>query len=112
MSVPGWVRSHRLTPTEAAHFVDELNQQLRQFAASHDTVLVDTAGIFDVLDRTRLQFDFAHMFKDGYELMAWSMFDAMRAAGVVSARPSDRYQQLLSTYRHASADETSSDHPR
>ena len=112
MVVPGWVRSHHLSPTQAAHFVDDLNQQLRQFAASRDTVLVDTAGIFAALDRTRLQFDFAHMFKDGYELMAWSLFDALRSSGVISARPSDRYQKLLSTYREPASNETGPDHSR
>jgi hypothetical protein len=90
---------HHVTAGQAAHFVEELNHQLRGFAASHQAVVVDTAAIFDRLDRTRLQWDFAHMYKDGYELMAWAMFDALRSSGVVTGRANDRYQQLLSAYR-------------
>jgi lysophospholipase L1-like esterase len=98
ITVPGWVRQRHLTPAQAAHFVEELNQQLRMFAASHQAVVIDTATIFDRVDRTRLQWDFAHMYKDGYELMAWVMFDALRSSGIVTARRSDRYQELLSAY--------------
>jgi lysophospholipase L1-like esterase len=103
MASPGWVKQHHLTPPQAARFVDELNQQLRQFAAANGCVLVDTAAIFDSLDRTRLQWDFAHMYKDGYELMAWAMFDALRSSGIVTANASDRHQALLSAYRKPSA---------
>ncbi len=99
IAAPGWVQQHHLSPDQTARLVGEMNQQLRQFSASHETVLVDTAAIFDPLDRTRLQWDFAHMFKDGYELMAWAMLDALRSSGTVTTRPSTRYEQLLSVYR-------------
>ena len=99
MGAPWWVDKHHLTPVQAAHFVDELNDQLRGFAASHGASVIDLASTFAPLDRTRLQSDFAHMYKDGYELMAWAMFEAMRSSGIVTARTSDRYQELLSAYQ-------------
>jgi lysophospholipase L1-like esterase len=99
MSVPAWVKSHQLTPTDAARLVAELNDQLRLFAHTRDLPLIDMAAVFDRLDRTRLQFDFAHMNPDGYELMAWTMFSALRGAGVVKGELDQRYQQLLSMYQ-------------
>jgi len=56
------------------------------------------AATFGPLDRRRLQFDFAHMKKDGYELMAWAMTDALHRAGLFETRQSDRYQELLRAY--------------
>jgi lysophospholipase L1-like esterase len=108
MQVPWFVSHHKLAPEEAARYVRELNDQLRQFAATHDASLVDTAAIFDPLDRTRLQWDFAHMYADGYELMALSMFEALRASGLVKGDASRRYEDLLATYRLSSAATTHS----
>jgi lysophospholipase L1-like esterase len=99
MSVPAWVKSHQLTPADAARLVAELNDQLRLFAHTRDLPLIDMAAVFDRLDRTRLQFDFAHMNPDGYELMAWTMFSALRGAGVIEGELGPRYQQLLSMYQ-------------
>ena len=103
MVVPFWVNQHHVTPAQAAHFVDELNDQLRRFAGAHGAGLIDAAAIFGPLDRQRLQWDFAHMYKDGYELLAGAMFDALRAAGLFTARPDGRYQELLSTYQAPSS---------
>jgi lysophospholipase L1-like esterase len=102
MGNPWWVEKHHFTPVQAARFVDELNDLLRGFAAAHGVSLLDLASTFAPLDRTRLQSDFAHMYKDGYELMAWTMFDALRDAGLFTARPSSRHEELLTTYRRAS----------
>jgi lysophospholipase L1-like esterase len=99
MVVPFWVNEHHVTPLRAAQFVDELNAQLGRFAVEHGAGVIDVAAVFAPLDRLRLQWDFAHMYKDGYELVAWTMFRALTAAGIVKARPSDRYEALLSTYR-------------
>jgi hypothetical protein len=103
IAAPGWVQQHHLPPARTARFVEELNQQLRLFSASHETVLVDTAAIFDPLDRPRLQWDFAHMYNDGYELLAWTMFDGLRSSGTVTGRSTPRYQELLSAYRRPPA---------
>ena len=64
------------------------------------------AAIFDPLDRTRLQWDFAHMYADGYELMALSMFEALCASGLVKGEASRRYETLLATYRLPSSAST------
>jgi len=103
MQVPWFVSRHKLAPDETARYLRELNDQLRQFTASHDAALIDMAAIFDPLDRTRLQWDFAHMYADGYELMALSMFEALRASGVVKGEASQRYQGLLTAYRLSAA---------
>jgi hypothetical protein len=39
------------------------------------------------------------MYKDGYELMAWVMFDALGKAGLLETSPSGRYAELLEAYR-------------
>jgi lysophospholipase L1-like esterase len=103
MGVPWWVEHHHLAPAQAAAYVGELNDQLRGFAASHGAYVIDLAKTFEPLDRTRLQWDFAHMYQDGYELMAWSMLDALRDAGMVSVKPSGRHQALLAAYRTVSS---------
>ncbi len=103
MVVPFWVNEHHVPPVLAAHFVDELNEQLRRFASAHRVGLIDAAAVFDPLDRQRLQWDFAHMYKDGYELLAWAMFDGLRSSGTVSGRSTPRYQELLSAYRRPPA---------
>ena len=99
MEAPWWVEKHHVPPVQTAHFVDELNDQLRGVAASHGASLIDLASTFAPLDRTRLQSDFAHMYKDGYELMAWAMFDALHHAGLFTVRPARRYEELLAAYR-------------
>lgn len=98
-SVPAWIKSQQVTPTDAERFVADLNDQLRLFARSRGLLLIDAAGVFANLDRTRLQVDFAHMNQDGYELMAWTMFSALRDAGLVKGEIDARYQQLLSMYK-------------
>jgi lysophospholipase L1-like esterase len=95
----GWVTQHRVEPARTKHFFDEFNDQLRQFAAAHDVGLIDLAAIFSPLDRSRLQSDFAHMKKDGYELMAWAMADALGRARMFETHHIDRYQELLTEYR-------------
>ena len=101
MVVPFWVNEHHVTPVQAAHFVDELNEQVRRFASAHNVGLIDAAAVFGPLDRQRLQWDFAHMYKDGYELLAWTMFEGLRSSGTVSARSVRRYQELQSAYRRS-----------
>ena len=99
ISVPWWVSQHQLAPTDTARFVAELNAELSRFASSHAVTLVDMAAAFDGLDRVRLQPDFAHMYADGYELMAWTFFDALRARGALSGRDNQRHADLLAAYR-------------
>jgi lysophospholipase L1-like esterase len=104
MATPYFVKNHNFTPAQTARFVGEMNAELRSFAGTHGTALIDLAAIFDPLDRTRLQWDFAHMYADGYELMAWVMFDALGKAGLFKAQPSGRYAELLSSYRVPSSE--------
>jgi lysophospholipase L1-like esterase len=98
-SVPAWIKNEQVTPADAARFVAELNDQLRLFARTRELSLIDMAAVFADLDRTRLQFDFAHMDPDGYELMAWTMFSALRDAGLVKGEIDARYRQLLTMYK-------------
>jgi lysophospholipase L1-like esterase len=95
-----WMTRHGVTPQEAVPLVAALNEQLRRFAQSRGAPLIDLATSFDKLDRARLQWDWAHMYPDGYELMAWSMFSALHQAGVVRvADESPRPAALISQYR-------------
>ena len=40
----GWVTQHRVEPAQTKYFFDELNDQLRRFAAAHDIGLIDWIG--------------------------------------------------------------------
>ena len=99
ISVPPWVKTNQVSSTDVARYVEEMNDQLRLFARTRELPLIDMAKVFSGLDRTRLQFDFAHMNPDGYELMAWTMFSALRDAGLVKGEMDSRYEQLLAMYK-------------
>lgn len=100
-----WMAEHKLTPVESAMFVARFNDTLRRYAARHGLSLIDTATAFEALDRARLQFDWAHMHSDGYELVAWTMFDALVDAGVVGrSGAAARHATLLEQYAMRSAD--------
>jgi hypothetical protein len=57
------------------------------------------AAAFQTLDRAKLQWDWAHMSSEGYELMAWNMFFAMQKAGIVQGQEDQRYGSLSAKYR-------------
>ncbi len=78
-----WMPMHDVSVEHAAALVAALNDQLRQFARARNVRLIELAAAFQRLDRARLQYDWAHMISDGYELMAWTMYDALVEDGIV-----------------------------
>jgi lysophospholipase L1-like esterase len=97
--LPWWIVADKLLPAEGARYVSELNDTLRGFAASRNLHLIDMEAVFENLDRQRLQFDWAHMYPDGYELMAWNMCGALIRAGIVQGELGSRPEELITKYR-------------
>jgi lysophospholipase L1-like esterase len=94
-----WMTEHKLTLEESAGFVRRFNDTLRRYASRHGLRVIDAAGAFEDLDRPKLQFDWAHMRSDGYELLAWTMFDALVDTSLVQLRePPPRHSELRSRY--------------
>ncbi len=102
-AIPGvwWMTKHHITPDGAPAWVDRINGQLRAFASTHSVSLIDLAAVFGDLDRSKLQYDWAHMISEGYELMAWTMFAALEKEGIVQGQEDPRYAQLLAQFRMA-----------
>ena len=99
MSSIWWATERGLSPVQIAQLVEEMNGQLRNFARTRGLALVDTASAFTDLDRLRIQVDFAHMNQDGYELLAWKLYDAFRETGLVRGQNGARESELLAAYR-------------
>ncbi|HZS49566.1 MAG TPA: SGNH/GDSL hydrolase family protein [Bryobacterales bacterium] len=94
-----WMDRHRVGPEQAAERLAIMNDQLRRLARRENLILVDDAQIFAPLDRARLQWDWAHMYAEGYELLAWTMYSALHEAGIAPEAPSQRETELLAKYR-------------
>ena len=62
-------------------------------------ILLDAADVFEELDRARLQWDFAHLHDEGYELLAEVMLEELREAGAIRAKASPQRETLLAAYR-------------
>jgi lysophospholipase L1-like esterase len=93
-----WMQRHELSREDAAKLLARFNAEIRDHARRHGLLLVDMAEAFARLDRRRLQWDFAHMSSEGYELMAETFYEALRQAGHASGRPSPRREQLVLKY--------------
>jgi len=100
-AIPGiwWMTNHHITPDAAPAWMERINGQLRAFASTRSLSLIDLAAAFGDLDRSKLQYDWAHMTSEGYELMAWNMFTAMEKEGIVHGQEDTRYAQLLAQFR-------------
>jgi len=94
-----WMQRHHVGPSQAAQLLAGMNDELRRLARSENENLIDDAAIFGNLDRSRLQWDYAHMYAEGYELLAWTMYSALRDAGVVQGQPGSREGELLAKYQ-------------
>ncbi len=94
-----WMKDRRITREGAASCMHTFNHVIRDYAASRRLPLIDTAAVFDGLDRRRLQWDFAHFSNEGYELLAETMYEALRQAGIVQGEQSSRREELLAKYR-------------
>jgi lysophospholipase L1-like esterase len=94
-----WMPRHDVSVQRAAALVAAMNDEFRMFAARHGVHLIDMAAEFERLDRAKLQYDWAHMISDGYELMAWTMYEALVEAGALrSTGPSARAHRLRVQY--------------
>lgn len=94
-----WMKQHNIGPKAAVPFVVALNEQLRNFARGRGLDLIDLAAAFQTLDRAKLQWDWAHMTSEGYELMAQVMFSALKKSGIVGGLQDPGYLPLLTKYR-------------
>lgn len=94
-----WMNRHGLDPVQAAAALDRFNGLIRDYAKTRGLLLIDAVNSFSDLDRGKLQWDFAHLTPEGYELLAEVMYDALRSAGVVNGEPSARLAQLRNKYR-------------
>ena len=94
-----WMTKHNVSVDAAASYARTLNDQIRSYARERNVYLIDDAAAFERLDRARLQVDWAHMISDGYELLAWTMFEAMVRERVVTvSRPVERANALRAQY--------------
>lgn len=96
-----WMMQHHVLPEEGWSYLPVLNNQLRGFARGRNLPLIDAAAAFENLDRARLLWDWAHMRAEGYELLAWTMYDGLRREGVVEGDAGARESELLAKYRLA-----------
>jgi lysophospholipase L1-like esterase len=99
-----WMKQHDLTPVQAAVSLARFNDLIREYARGHGVILIDLADSFASLDRGRLQWDFAHMNADGYELMAEVLYRGLVDAGAVQGERSGRLEALKAKYIRADAD--------
>jgi lysophospholipase L1-like esterase len=90
-----WMERHKVSTTQAAALVGALNDQIREYAGSRRVHLIDMAADFERLDRAALQWDWAHMTSEGYELMAWTIYDALGEAGLAGRAGEPERARLL-----------------
>jgi lysophospholipase L1-like esterase len=93
-----WMKQHDLTAVQAAASLDRFNDLIREYARSQGLILIDSAESFSRLDRGRLQWDFAHMSADGYELLAEVLYRGLVDAGAVRGGRSGRLEALMAQY--------------
>jgi lysophospholipase L1-like esterase len=96
-----WMKQHDLDPAQAAAALDRFNALIRAYARDHGLLLIDAARAFASLDRARLQWDFAHMHPDGYELLAEVIHRALVDGGAVPGARSPRLEALTAKYARA-----------
>lgn len=96
-----WMKQHRLDAIQSAATLNRFNALIRDYARDRHLPLIDAEKSFAELDRSKLQWDWAHMTSEGYELLAEVMYDGLRSAGVVNGEPSARLEQLRNKYRAA-----------
>jgi lysophospholipase L1-like esterase len=93
-----WMKHRGLTPVQAAAALGRFNDLLREYARGHGLVLIDAASTFDHLDRARLQWDFAHMHAEGYELLAEIIYRDLVQTGALAGERSSRLDVLSAQY--------------
>jgi lysophospholipase L1-like esterase len=98
-----WMQKENLTPEQAADFMNQFNDLIRDYAGKNGLVLIDAAYAFENLDRARLQWDFAHMHSEGYELLAETMYATLRAEKVIDGEKRPRLEELKAKYQKPGA---------
>lgn len=93
-----WMKQHELTSEQAASALARFNELIREYARSHGLTLIDAAAVFAALDRARLQWDFAHMHAEGYELLAGVMYRRLLETGAVQGERDGRLEALAAKY--------------
>jgi lysophospholipase L1-like esterase len=96
-----WMKHHSLTRQDAADYLRQFDDLIKQYATDHGLVLIDAAAAFESLDRSRLQSDFCHMTFEGYELLAETMYETLRQAHVIQGSERPRRAELLAKYKLA-----------
>lgn len=94
-----WMKQHRLDAAQSAATLKRFNTLIREYAKTRDLPVIDAEEHFAELDRGKLQWDWAHLTSEGYELLAEVMYDGLRSAGLVNGEPSARFEQLRNKYR-------------
>ena len=97
-----WMRTHRLDREQAAATLARFNEVIRDYARSRNLLLIDVAATFAALDRGKLQWDFAHLTPEGYELLAEVIYEGLRGGGYVRGEASPRLVELRDKYRASS----------
>jgi lysophospholipase L1-like esterase len=93
-----WMQDNHLTREQSAMYVARFNDHLRRFARQRQLGVVDAAATFEHVDRAKLLWDWAHMTPDGYELVAWTMVDALRAQHILELSDESRFTELKTQY--------------
>jgi len=94
-----WMKQHGQNAAQAAAALHRFNDLIRSSARERGLLLIDAEAAFADLDRAKLQWDFAHMTSEGYELLANVMYEALRLGGYVAGEPSPRLEELRAKYR-------------
>ncbi|HRK61213.1 MAG TPA: SGNH/GDSL hydrolase family protein [Candidatus Omnitrophota bacterium] len=94
-----WMKLANLAPEEAATHMENFNNLIRTYAAEKQLLLIDAENTFKNLDRSKLQWDFAHMHAEGYELLAETMYEKLRDLEIIQGAARPRFQELTAKYK-------------
>lgn len=94
-----WMKGEKVGPQEAACLFSRFNDVIRGYARKNNLPLIDLEQKFAGLDRSKMQWDFAHFNEDGYELLAESMYEDMVSKGIIDGAHGTRLAVLSARYQ-------------
>ncbi|HCM42316.1 MAG TPA: hypothetical protein DIS66_03250 [Candidatus Omnitrophica bacterium] len=94
-----WMNQANMSAAEAAVYMGKFNNLIRDYARENNLLLIDSAREFESLDRAQLQWDFAHMHAEGYELLAETMYEKLRELEIIQGAARPRLQELTAKYK-------------
>jgi hypothetical protein len=97
-NLPDALNKPDIGPAEAAALLKPFNALIEQFARDNGILFVDMAAAFEHLERPKLLWDHAHMYEDGYRIMAHVFYRSLLEAGLLEGRPNPELETLLSKY--------------